>query len=74
MEEGHITDKKGRKLKTFIWKPDGDVKGLVFLSHGSVFDVLIIFTSNYLITPTAMQSTWYPTTLSWLRPGEAVTS
>ena len=43
MEEGHITDKRGRKLKTFSWKPDGDVKGLVFLSHGSVFDVLLIF-------------------------------
>ena len=75
MEEGHITDKKGRKLKTFSWKPDGDVKGLVFLSHGSVFDVLLIFfTSNYLITPSAMQSTWCLTTLSWQRPGEAVTS
>lgn len=34
MEEGDITDKRGRKLKTFIWKPEGDVKGLVFLSHG----------------------------------------
>ena len=40
MEEGHISDKRGRKLKTFTWMPDGDVKGLVFLSHGCVFDVL----------------------------------
>lgn len=29
-----MTDKRGRKLKTFTWKPAGDVKGLVFLSHG----------------------------------------
>ena len=43
MEEGHITDKRGRKLKTFTWKPEGDVKGLVFLSHGCVFDGLISF-------------------------------
>ena len=46
MEEGHITDKRGRKLKIFIWKPEGDVKGLVFLSHGCVFDVLIIFNDS----------------------------
>ena len=39
MEEGTILDKKGRKIKTFTWRPRDDVRGLVFLSHGSVFDV-----------------------------------
>lgn len=34
MEEGTILDKKGRKIKTFTWRPRDDVRGLVFLSHG----------------------------------------
>jgi len=33
-EEGFLTDSRGRRLKTFTWRPSGAVKGLVFLSHG----------------------------------------
>jgi len=34
MEEGQFTDGLGRKVTTFQWSPEGDVKALVFLCHG----------------------------------------
>eukprot|EP00092_Neocalanus_flemingeri_P012759 GFUD01013749.1.p1 GENE.GFUD01013749.1~~GFUD01013749.1.p1 ORF type:complete len:286 (-),score=81.53 GFUD01013749.1:72-929(-) len=34
MEEGHFADVLGRKIKTFQWKPEGEVTALVYLCHG----------------------------------------
>ena len=36
-EEGFLTDSRGRRLKTFTWRPSGPVRGLVFLAHGFVY-------------------------------------
>jgi len=33
-EEGNFTNSHGRKIHTYIWKPQGQPRGLVFLSHG----------------------------------------
>jgi len=34
MEEGEFADESGRKIATYTWTPEGDVKVLVFLCHG----------------------------------------
>lgn len=34
MEEGELADESGRKIATYTWTPEGEVKALVFLCHG----------------------------------------
>ena len=34
MEEGELADESGRKIATYTWTPEGEVRALVFLCHG----------------------------------------